>query len=123
MWTIPMVSSRSPSTIGKRENPVLMAAATRSAPVSSACSVSISVRGVINSSAVRVPNFRERSTSTAVTGSSDPLRAELRTSDTSSCGERAERSSSAGSMPSRRKIQLAVPLSRMAGVNSIENSS
>ena len=57
-------------------------------------------------------------------GSREPLRAEVRTSDTSSCGERAERSSSAGSMPSSRTIQLAAPLvSRMAGVNSSENSS
>ena len=57
-------------------------------------------------------------------GSSEPRRAELRTSEPSSCGERADRSSSAGSMPSLRRIQLAVPLvSLITGVNSIENST
>ena len=110
--------------IGNRECPVLIAAVTRSATVSSASSASIFCRGVINSSAERSPNRSDLSTSTAVTGSSAPLRAELRTSDTSSRGERADRSSSAGSMPSRRRIRLAVPLvSRISGVNSAENNS
>jgi hypothetical protein len=101
-----------------------MAAATRSAMVSSTSRVTISVRGVISSAAVREPNCSERSTSVAVTGSSDPRRAELRTNEPSSCGERAERSSSAGSMPSRRRIQLAVPLVKwINGVNIIEKST
>lgn len=39
-------------------------------------------------------------------------------------GERADRSSSAGSTPSRRTIQLAAPLvSLIAGVSNAENSS
>ena len=92
--------------------------------MSSASSDSILDRGVMNSSAVRAPNCSERSTSAAVIGSSAPRRAELRTSDPSSCGERADRSSSAGSMPSRRRIQFAVPLVRwISGVNSIENNT
>ncbi len=90
--------------------------------MSSASSDSILERGVISSSAVRSPNCSERSTSAAVVWSSEPCRAEVRTSDTSSCGERAERSSSAGSMPNRLSIRLAVPLVRwISGVNSVEN--
>lgn len=70
-----------------------------------------------------MPNCRERCISAAVTSSSEPRRAEVRTSDTSSWGVRAERSSSAGSMPSRRTIQFAAPfVIRMAGVNSTENN-
>ena len=92
--------------------------------MSPASSDSIFDLGVISSSAVRAPNCSDRSTSAAVTGSSEPRRAELRTSDPSSCGERADRSSSAGSMPSRRNIQFAAPLVRwISGVASIENSS
>ena len=49
--TMPTVSSRSPSTIGKREKPVSIALSTRSATVSSTCSASIFDRGVISSSA------------------------------------------------------------------------
>ena len=90
----------------------------------SVCSATIFDRGVISSSAVRSPNCSDRRTSAAVAGSREPLRAEVRTSDTSSCGERADRSSSAGSMPSLRTIQFAAPfVSRMAGVSSSENSS
>ena len=71
-----------------------------------------------------MPNRSDRSTSVAVARSSEPAVAEVRTSDTSSWGERAERSSSAGSMPSRRRIQLAVPLVILInGVVAIENSS
>ncbi|COY36032.1 Uncharacterised protein [Mycobacterium tuberculosis] len=122
--TMPTVASRSPSTTGKRENPDAAAAATRSAMVSSVCSATIFDRGVISSSAVRAPNCSERRISHAVASSSAPLRAELRTNDTSSCGVRAERSSSAGSMPSRRTIQFAAPfVRRMAGVSSSENST
>ncbi len=68
-------------------------------------------RGVIRSSAVSSPKRRERSTRVAVCSSIAPRRAELRTSETSSWGERAEASSSVGSIPNRRTIQLAVPLS------------
>ena len=119
-----MVESRSPSTSGNRENPDSAATAIRSATVSSVCNATTSVRGVISSSAVRLPNCSDRRISDAVARSREPLRAEVRTSDSSSCAERAERSSSAGSMPNRRTIQFAAPLvARMAGVSSAENSS
>jgi hypothetical protein len=87
-------------------------------------SASIFERGVISSSAVRVPKRSDRSTRVAVARSSEPARAEVRTSETSSCGERAERNSSAGSIPTRRRIQLAVPLVILIrGVVATENSS
>jgi len=71
-----------------------------------------------------VPNCSDRSTSIAVAGSSAPRRAELRTSETNSCGERADRSSSAGSMPKRRNSPFAVPLvSLISGVNIAENTT
>ena len=98
------------------------ALSTRSATVSSTCSASIFDRGVMSSSADRSPNCSERSTRSAVSASSEPLRLEVRTRETSSCGERADRSSSAGSMPSLRRIQLAVPLvTLIAGVRNREN--
>ncbi len=110
--------------MGKRENPDMAAAVTRSATVSSVCSATILDRGVINSSALRLPNCSDRRTRAAVAASSEPLRADERTSDNSSCGDRADRSSSAGSTPSRRTIQFAAPLvSRIAGVSSSENNS
>ncbi|CPZ79518.1 Uncharacterised protein [Mycobacteroides abscessus] len=78
----------------------------------------------MSSSAVRLPNRSDRSTNTAVVSSRAPLRAEVRTSDPNSCGERAERSSSAGSMPMRRSTQLAVPFSaRIAKAKTAENST
>jgi hypothetical protein len=50
--------------------------------------------------------------------------AEVRTSEASSCGERAELSSSAGSIPNRCRIQLAVPLvSRINGVTAAETNT
>ena len=55
--------------------------------------------------------------------SSEPCSFELRTSDTSSCGER-ELNSAAGSMPNRSRIQFAVPLVRwISGVNTVENNT
>ncbi len=78
--------------------------------MSESSSDSIFTRGVISSSAVRSPNCSERSTSIAVPLSMEPRCADVRTRDPSSCGDRAERNSSAGSMPRRRTIQLAVPL-------------
>ena len=110
--------------MGNREKPDSAAAAIRSATVSSVCSATIFDLGVISSSAVRAPNCRDRRTSDAVAASREPLRAEERTSDSSSCGDRADRSSSAGSMPSWRTIQFAAPfVSRIAGVKSSENNS
>jgi hypothetical protein len=50
--------------------------------------------------------------------------AEVRTSDTSSCGERAELSSSAGSMPNRSSTQLATAfVSLINGVTAAEKST
>ena len=109
--------------MGNRENPDSAAAATKSMTVSSVCSTTIFDLGVISSSAVSEPNCSDRRTSAAVVASRAPLCAEVRTSDSSSRGERADRSSSAGSMPSSRTIQLAAPfVSRMAGVSSTENT-
>ena len=67
------------------------------------------------SAAVRSPNVTEACTSPAVSGSSVPCEADRLTSDASSLEERAERSSSCGSMPRRRTITLAVPLSARIG--------
>ena len=67
------------------------------------------------SPAVRVPNSTERSISSAVSASSVPWSAERCTSEASSCELRAERSSSCGSMPSRRTIVLAEPLRTRIG--------
>ncbi|SLI58866.1 Uncharacterised protein [Mycobacteroides abscessus subsp. abscessus] len=78
--------------------------------VSSLSSDSTFTRGVISSSALRSPNCSERSITCAVRWSSAPRWAEVRTREPSSCGERAERSSSAGSTPSLRTTQFAVPL-------------
>ena len=122
MWTTPIMSSRSPSlTIGKRECPVRDVAMTRSRIVSSRSRYSTVTRGVIRSSAVSSPNLSDRSTSIAVSGSIDPCLAELRTSEPNSDGDRADRSSSAGSIPIRRTIQFAAPLRpRMTQRNASE---
>ena len=53
------------------------------------------MRGVISSSAVRSPNRSERSSRVAVPSSRVPCAALERTSEVSSSGERADRSSSA----------------------------
>ena len=67
------------------------------------------------SPAVRAPNSTERSISSAVSASRVPTDAERAISEASSVELRAERSSSCGSMPSRRTNALAEPLSRRIG--------
>ena len=120
--TMPTVSSRSPSTTGNREKPVSTPRRSgrrrcrrSAAPRSSSGGSSVPRRCATRSAASGPP---------AAPSPIAPRRAELRTSEPSSCGERAERSSSAGSMPSRRRIQFAVPLgSLITGVNIIENTT
>ena len=77
--------------------------------------VVVRTRGVMISPAVRVPNSTERSMSSAVSASRVPWSAERCTSEASSWELRAERSSSCGSMPRRRTIALAEPLSTRIG--------
>ena len=77
--------------------------------------VVVRTRGVMISPAVRVPNSTERSISSAVSASRVPWSAERCTSEASSWELRAERSSSWGSMPRRRTIALAEPLSTRIG--------
>ena len=72
---------------------------------------STSTRGVIASAARLSPNRMVRRSRTAVSGGNAPARAEIAASRPSSSGERALASSSCGSTPSRRTIQLAVSLS------------
>ncbi len=79
---------------------------------SSSATVATRPRGVMISCARRSPNASERSSSAAVPPSSVPCSAERRTSDESSSGERAEASSSCGSIPIRRSIAFAVPLKK-----------
>ncbi len=67
------------------------------------------------SPAVRVPNSTERSISSAVSASSVPSSAEREIREASSVDDRADRSSSWGSMPRRRTIALAEPLSTRIG--------
>ena len=69
--------------------------------------ISTRTRGVIRSSATRSVNRSERSSSAAVPASRVPRSALDRTSDDSSRGDRAERSSSAGSTPRRRTTAFA----------------
>ena len=75
----------------------------------------VRTRGVMISPAVRLPNSTERSISSAVSGSRVPSSAEREIREASSVDERAERSSSCGSIPSRRTIALAEPLSSRIG--------
>ena len=77
--------------------------------------LTVRTRGVMISPAVRVPNSTERSISSAVSGSSVPSSADREISDASSVDDRAERSSSCGSMPSRRTIAFAEPFSTRIG--------
>ena len=79
----------------------------------------VCTRGVMISLAVRLPNSTERSISSAVSGSSVPESADREIREASSVEERADRSSSCGSMPSRRTIALADPLSRRIGSRMI----
>ena len=77
--------------------------------------VVVRTRGVMISPAVRVPNSTLRSISSAVSASRVPWSAERWISEASSSELRAERSSSCGSMPSRRTNALAEPLSTRIG--------
>ena len=77
--------------------------------------VVVRTRGVMISPAVRVPNSTLRSMSSAVSASRVPWSAERCTSEASSSELRAERSSSCGSMPSRRTSALAELLSTRIG--------
>ena len=79
-----------------------------SSQVACASSAMTWTRGVITFSAVRSARFRVRMNSSAVSASRAPSLAEWRASATSSCGPRAEASSSAGSMPMRRTARFAV---------------
>ena len=72
-------------------------------------------RGVMISPAVRVPNSTDRSISSAVSASRVPSSADREISEASSVDDRAERSSSWGSIPRRRTIALAEPLSTRIG--------
>ena len=75
----------------------------------------VRTRGVMISPAVRWPNSTDRSISSAVSASRVPWSAERAISDASSVDERADRSSSCGSMPRARTIALAEPLSSLIG--------
>ena len=121
-WTMPTTSSaRSPRT-GKRENPVERASSMTLITGSVARMASIRVRGVMISSARRSPNASDRCSSVAVSGASVPCCAERPTSDISSSGERADASSSWGSMPIRRRIPFADSLkSAIAGRFTVVN--
>ncbi len=64
-----------------------------------------------------------RTNISAVSGSSAPFLAECRASATSSRGERAEASSSVGSMPSSRRTRLAVSFRcRISGLKAAEKA-
>jgi hypothetical protein len=67
------------------------------------------------SPAVRDPNSTDRSISSAVSASRVPWSAERAISEASSVEERADRSSSCGSIPSARTIALAEPLRSRIG--------
>ena len=80
-------------------------------------------RGVMMSSAVRRAKLRLRSSSVAVSSSSTPWLADLRTSEESSSALRAPESSSFGSMPIARSTAFALPLSiSTAGLNTTVNA-
>ena len=104
-----MIAPFSPST-GKRERPLSRAASVTAAIESSWETVTTRPRGVMISCAVRSPNASVRCSSAAVPRCSVPVSAERRTSEASSSGDRADASSSCGSMPIRRRIAFAVLL-------------
>ena len=100
---------------GKREWPVVRAASMTEAADSRPSRNVTLTRGVRTSAAVRSPNVMLRATNRAVSSSIAPSCAERSTSDRSSRGERAERSSSCGSTPQERRMALAVPFSERIG--------
>ena len=112
--TVPTTVSSWSST-GKRECPVSRASSMIDQARSLVSRLIVRTRGVMISPAVRLPNSTERSISSAVSGSSVPSSAEREMREASSVDERAERSSSCGSIPSRRTIALAEPLSSRIG--------
>ena len=112
--TVPTTVSSWSST-GNREWPVSRASSMTAQARSLASRLTVRTRGVMISPAVRVPNSTERSISSAVSGSRVPSSAEREISEASSVDDRAERSSSWGSIPSRRTIALAEPLSTRIG--------
>ena len=119
-WTSPRTSSESSPITGKRECPVAPAAAMTESAVSVAFRNRTRVRGVSTSAADLPENEIERASSPAVVPSRVPCSADRITRLVSSCGVRAERSSSCGSIAKMRSTPLAVPLSaQMSGRNSV----
>ena len=119
--TVPTTVSSASST-GKREWPVSRVRSMSAVARSLTPRLVDRTRGVMISPAVRVPNSTDRSISSAVSTSRVPRVAERWMSEASSVELRADRSSSWGSMPSRRTNALAEPLRtrigpRMTAVN------
>ena len=112
--TVPTTMSSSSRT-GKRECPVLRAFSITAIARSVASRLVVRTRGVMISPAVRVPNSTERSISSAVSASRVPCSPECAIRLASSVELRADRSSSCGSIPSRRTKALAEPLSTRIG--------
>ncbi len=109
--------------MGKRECPVARTAETTSDAVASVGSTAMRVRSVIRSMAVSASKSREFLSRRAVDGSRVPASAERRTSAASSWRERPPASSSRGSMPNRRRIAPAMPLStRIRGFSTVLNA-
>ena len=113
-WTVPITTSSWSST-GKREWPVWRASSITAQARSLASRLIVRTRGVMISPAVRVPNSTDRSISSAVSASSVPSSADREISEASSVDDRADRSSSWGSIPRRRTIALADPLRTRMG--------
>ena len=113
-WTVPATTS-SASRTGNRLCPVWRASSITALARSVASSVCVRTRGVMISPAVRAPNSTDFSISSAVSTSRVPWSAEREIRLASSVDERAERSSSWGSMPRRRTTALAAPLSTLIG--------
>jgi hypothetical protein len=112
--TVPTTSSSSSST-GNREWPVWPGQLDDRERTVGGLEAVHPHPGVMISPAVREPNSTERSISSAVSASRVPWSAERWISEASSAELRAERSSSCGSMPSRRTTALAEPLSSRIG--------
>ena len=113
-WTVPATLSSSSST-GNREWPLDRVRSMTAWARSLSSRDRVRIRGVMISPAVRVPNSTERSISSAVSASRVPSSAERAINEASSVELRAERSSSCGSMPSRRTSALAAPLRKRMG--------
>ncbi|MCB5281765.1 hypothetical protein BJQ89_01516 [Arthrobacter sp. ES1] len=117
MCTTPRMSSDDSPIIGNREYPVRRAASTMSETGWWPSIVSILMRGVITSAAVRPENLSVRSMKLAVPASRVPIAAERRTREASSAGVRAPEISSLASRPKIFRTLLEKPLSTtMAGL-------